>query len=74
MALIDCPHCGETVFTVNGWADLDRCPECGKPLARARRFDRGDDPGGALARAKDVLRKTRSDARTERGLLNSLRR
>jgi hypothetical protein len=39
--LIDCPHCDKKTFTISGWADLDRCPGCGKPLAR-RKIDRRD--------------------------------
>jgi sarcosine oxidase delta subunit len=47
--LIDCPHCGKTTFTINGWADLDRCPDCGKPLARREIDRRGLDRASADA-------------------------
>ena len=33
MTMIICPHCGERVFTISGWADVDHCPECGRVLA-----------------------------------------
>jgi hypothetical protein len=33
MAVAQCPHCGELNLTITGWADLDRCVSCGKPLA-----------------------------------------
>jgi hypothetical protein len=34
MAITTCHHCGERVFTITGWADLDHCPSCGRVLAR----------------------------------------
>jgi Zn-finger nucleic acid-binding protein len=33
MSTIVCPHCGERVFTISSWADVDHCPECGRVLA-----------------------------------------
>jgi hypothetical protein len=38
--LINCPHCGKTMFRISGWADLDHCLDCGKPLA-GKEIDRG---------------------------------
>ena len=38
MPPIRCPHCGEDTFTIAGWADLDRCANCGRPLG-GRRFE-----------------------------------
>lgn len=32
MPMVTCPHCGERTFTIAGWAAVDRCPSCGKPL------------------------------------------
>lgn len=32
MPLMRCPHCGEDTFTITGWADLDHCSSCGRPL------------------------------------------
>jgi hypothetical protein len=32
MPMVTCPSCGEDTFTVTGWADIDRCPYCGRPL------------------------------------------
>jgi sarcosine oxidase delta subunit len=34
MPLVNCPYCGKRTFTISGWADLARCPSCGRPLAR----------------------------------------
>lgn len=33
MSWADCPQCGERVFTITAWSDLDRCPGCGRSLA-----------------------------------------
>ena len=33
--VINCPHCREQAFTIEGWADMDTCPSCGRPLAAA---------------------------------------
>lgn len=32
MAMIRCPYCDEETFTITGWADLDHCASCGRPL------------------------------------------
>jgi hypothetical protein len=44
MPLIRCSHCGEDAFSIEGWADLDHCPSCGRPLAR-RPIEHGDVMG-----------------------------
>ena len=36
MPLIRCPHCGDDTFTITGWADLDHCATCGRPLGGGR--------------------------------------
>jgi hypothetical protein len=36
MPLIRCPHCGDDTFTIAGWADLDHCATCGRPLGERR--------------------------------------
>jgi len=33
MPMITCPSCGEDTFTIAGWAAVDHCPYCGRPLA-----------------------------------------
>lgn len=61
MSIITCHHCGERIFTISGWADLDHCPSCGRVLAR-------QDPAvgkvwAQIARESDRLaraRRTRS--------------
>lgn len=35
MPMVECPHCGETNFTIRAMAILDRCGGCGRRLARA---------------------------------------
>ncbi|HEY8466258.1 MAG TPA: hypothetical protein VIL04_05590 [Solirubrobacterales bacterium] len=40
MPLVRCPHCGEDTFAITGWADLDHCANCGRPLAQARVVER----------------------------------
>jgi ribosomal protein L37E len=29
---IRCRECGELTWTIRGWADLDHCASCGRPL------------------------------------------
>jgi ribosomal protein L37E len=35
MSWTRCRHCGNQNFTVAGWADLDSCSCCGRPLGRS---------------------------------------
>jgi hypothetical protein len=40
MPTVICRSCGESAFTISGWADADRCPNCGRPLGvKTLRFD-----------------------------------
>jgi ribosomal protein S27E len=50
MPVVTCANCGERVFTITGWADLDHCPACGRVLA----------PEGRIA--KDVREQIRREA------------
>jgi hypothetical protein len=64
MPLINCPHCGERTFTISGWADLDRCPSCDKPLARSR-ADRGALSRAAIKARNEAQRITRTGGRSQ---------
>jgi hypothetical protein len=33
MPVIRCPHCGARNLAITGWANLDTCADCGRPLA-----------------------------------------
>ena len=41
MTVVVCQDCGEHVFTITGWSDLDHCPACGRTLASQDSIERG---------------------------------
>lgn len=59
MTVVTCPNCGERVFTITGWADLDHCPACGRILAPEGRI--GKDVREQIRR--EAGRFTRKDRR-----------
>ena len=46
MTMITCPSCGEETFTITGWADVDHCANCGRPLTGAELEPADVDPTG----------------------------
>ena len=68
MPLIRCPHCGEDTFAFAGWAAVDHCANCGRPLGgrpielgatlkAKRRFSRErQDPPDRAENALDASR------------------
>jgi len=71
MTIATCPGCGERVFTIESWSDVDHCPACGRSLAdpdaiglrirqelkrEAGRFKRSTDPRVPGSRSHDQER------------------
>jgi hypothetical protein len=63
MTTLICPSCGEDVFTITGWAEVDHCPYCSRPLAIRRirmpnverlRREAADDPQDTADAAPDA--------------------
>ncbi|MDQ2675577.1 MAG: hypothetical protein M3Y34_02115 [Actinomycetota bacterium] len=65
MTIATCSSCGERVFTIKSWSDVDHCPACGRSLAQpdavgprvqdqirreAARFRRTRDPRASSGR------------------------
>jgi len=47
MPKVTCPGCGERTFAITGWADLDHCANCGRPLATSDINPAGPNRGRA---------------------------